>query len=83
MFGKCKICLEKDVRISELKEQISFLRSIAYPKPYSPLVTLEANRILDGANSEILEVDTSDNKDLQKEFEQAALEHDLILSGNY
>lgn len=32
MFGKCQICIEKDLRIKDLKDQIVSLQKLALPQ---------------------------------------------------
>lgn len=90
MFGKCKVCLEKDRRIADLHEQILHLRSLAIPQsnPYNePLVNREADATL-SASTEILTVPASQNKEVE-EYKKAQEEDDIIserdrlLSGTY
>lgn len=76
MFGTCKVCQEKDRRILDLQEQISTLRSMAFPSPmqiHVPQVQLEADKMLSGDD-----IETG-----IPGLEQEESERDRILSGNY
>jgi hypothetical protein len=77
----CKRCLEKDKRIEDLKQDITFLRSMLSPN-FSNALNLEANKILEGAGLPIIEMSepsepkTKENVSLQREAIS-------ILTGNY
>lgn len=77
---KCKACPEKDARIHELKQQIEFLKKLAYPQStIAPLIDLEANKVLDGAGVEQVILNdeaVKANEALEKEFMS-------IITGNY
>lgn len=82
MFFKCRVCLEKDKRITELKEHMIYLKALmpttsADPLPYA----LEAQKILDGSMSEIIDI-TPPSKDKLKEMNYIKLEESKMLSGD-
>lgn len=74
---KCKVCIEKDSRIKDLKENIQFLQNEISPRQQIPLINLEANNILNGAGLE--EPSPEEIEQLKREKE----ERDALLSGNY
>lgn len=84
MFGKCLVCIEKDKRILDLKEEISNLRSILNPPPRVAVhkFELEQDNLLSGGNTETImtpvdiEAEVKENLRLQKE-------QDSLLTGNY
>lgn len=84
MFGKCKVCEEKDKRILDLKEEIGNLRLTLNPPPRVATLRyeLEQDNILNGANGETItspvdiEAEAKENLRLQSE-------QDAILTGNY
>lgn len=72
---KCRICEEKDKRISDLLSQIEMLKSVAYPNLNKGKLTLEEeerDRLLSGSD-ELIEV-TED---------QLAQEASMLLMGSY
>lgn len=82
MFWNCKVCLEKDKRIVDLKSQIAHLQELvkqytntAYPKA----VEIEANQILSGANTFVESLGHEEQKQLSA-VERQAIE---LLTGNY
>lgn len=89
---KCKACVEKDKRISASEAEIAFLRTLVRPPvPVNARSTmpeqLEADAIMSGASEQII-IDEKSRffhplPKLTAEEENAALERDLILSGNY
>jgi hypothetical protein len=77
VFGRCKVCAEKDHRIFDLQEQIQNLRSLVYPagnQGVIPTVQIEANHILDGAQ-----------QDIEMTAEEARIDEEAnaLLTGNY
>lgn len=90
MFGKCKVCSEKDKRIADLQEQILHLRELCVPQsnPYNePLVSREADATL-SASTEMLTVPASQEKEVQEykkaqEEDEIISERDRLLSGTY
>jgi hypothetical protein len=75
----CQICLEKDNRITDLKQQIEFLKNQLAPNFQIPMINLEANNVLNGAGQDEPELTSEELLQLQKEKE----ERDALLSGNY
>lgn len=75
MFGKCKVCAEKDARIADLKAQIASLHNLLQPvrAPANPEVHHEANAVLNGVNEQI-------EPELSPEI---LAERDALLSGTY
>ena len=48
---QCKICLEKNKRIEDLKEQIELLKKLAFPNNNNAnAINVEANSIMHGSN---------------------------------
>lgn len=82
-FFRCLVCAEKDQRIEDLKNmldvQTELLRQALKKEDsyYSKAVTLQANRALDGANTETF--DLSDNEELMLAEKQAI----AMLNGTY
>lgn len=74
---KCKTCIEKESRIADLKEQISYFRSVLNPPPRISKYELEETVVMNGGGQE--EIDTTaeeiENSKIQKET-------DFIFSGN-
>lgn len=89
---KCKVCAEKDKRVAALEAEIVFLRTLVRPPvPVNARGTmpeqLEADAIMSGADEQII-IDEKSRffhplPKMTLEEENAALERDLILSGNY
>lgn len=76
---ECRLCLEKDNRIQDLKEQIMDLRALSFPQMgagHPTVVALEADAIL-SASDEMIPLVSQDEAD------ELGRERDRILSGNY
>lgn len=83
MFFKCKVCEEKDKRISELKDNIKYLQNMLNPQA-SNMVNVEANKMLDGSSLPVVEVElSSSSEDKIKEDEKILREANAILTGEY
>ena len=84
MWGKCKVCAEKDQRIADLK---SFIETLTPHDTGSviPLVTMEANKILSGDQdiSSLTDENALDLIDVERERAAVQSERDRLLSGNY
>ena len=81
---KCKVCLEKDLRIVELKEQIAYFKNILNPPPRINKYELQEDLIMDGGGQEIIPIeDAVVEKAKAIEAEEARREEDRILTGNY
>lgn len=80
---KCKVCLEKDKRISDLKEMLNHqnktLTGMISPT-YGQALTKEVNLALDGAGTEQLEMPSPEEL---KEISEIELQQIQMLSGNY
>lgn len=74
---KCKVCIEKEKRIDELKTQITYFKSVLNPPPRVQHYELEQDVVLNGGGQE--EVDTEAER---LENERIRREQDLIFSGN-
>lgn len=78
----CKVCLEKDRRLEDLKEQISYLRNILNPPKFIqqdiPQNDLQEDMILSGAGKEETELVSNDI-----ETAEILAERSAILSGTY
>lgn len=81
MFGKCKVCEQKELRIEELKAQIEFLKDMLQPSSTGTAVNLEANKILEGSSMPVLEI--PDNAEVNKQREDIERERVRIMTGNY
>lgn len=81
---RCRVCEEKDRRISDLKDEISHLRVTLNPPPRPAEIRyeMEADNLLSGGNTEKIktladiEAETAETARLQKE-------QDSLLTGNY
>lgn len=79
---KCKVCIEKDKRIQELKDQIAYLRTLAIPQN-SAFDTqsdiLDPNIILDAPSAA---ADPEIQKQQRSELERIAQEREAVLAGH-
>ena len=81
MFGACKSCSEKDLRIGDLKAEIAYLRELVRPEPLNhklPLIDLERDAIM-SASDEMIDVKT----DPTDEDDYIQREASALLSGTY
>ena len=76
MFN-CKICKEKELRITELKEQIAYFKSILNPPPRVNKYEIQEDMLMDGGSKE--EIDLAAEA---IEAENTRREADIIFSGN-
>lgn len=87
MFGACKVCLEKDKRIADLKEQIKALNLQLIPTPQTKYYEMEQDFALSGGGEETVRTPTSitaeDEKQRDERLALIQLEQDQILSGSY
>lgn len=82
MFGPCKVCAEKDLRIADLKKEIEFLKMLVSPTQSSlPVLSMEENIILGGAGTE--EIIPPITPEEFEKAERLERERDAVLSGNY
>lgn len=79
MFGKCKVCEEKDRRIVELKEQIAHLRLLVYPVN-DALAPVTDDVIPQEAQDKEIE---SFKEQQSEELDKVMRERDQLLSGQY
>lgn len=82
----CSLCKEKDSRISELKEQITYLRSVLNPPPRISTYEMESDHLMNGGGEQLdTPMSIEDEAKGQEELKQALiqLEQDQILSGTY
>lgn len=83
MFFKCRVCTEKDLRIEELKAQAAFLKSlIPQTTPDILPLNLEAQKILEGSLSHVVDLETLPSSDKLKELQRIQTEAAKILSGD-
>jgi hypothetical protein len=87
MFGKCKVCQEKEKRIHDLMDQITHLRKMVYPKASPgrlPLVHLEADKVM-SVSDEPTEITPSQYAELQElnGHDEVNAEAHRILTGTY
>jgi hypothetical protein len=81
MFGKCKCCEEKEKRIAELKEHLSYFKAVLHPeapsRKYRIETDMETDMVLEGGGKDQidLEAENLENERIQKE-------QDLIFSQN-
>lgn len=71
----CKVCAEKDHRLVDLKDEISYLRKLLQPPraAANPNVHQEANALLNGVSEQIQ----------PDESPEVLAERDALLSGTY
>lgn len=83
---QCKVCLEKDKRIADLKEQISQQRLLLNPPPRVNHYEMEQDFITNGATQEELAAPTPINSEAQRKlYDQMAaiqLEQEQMLAGD-
>lgn len=80
MFGPCKICLEKDKRIEDLKADNARLWALSNPNRLTvtvPSIHQEADRIMSGGH------DSQSVPEADPETQAIIDEANRILSGNY
>lgn len=85
MFGKCRVCAEKDKRIVSLEEQVTFLRGLVHPavdNSFIPQANSEANEILDNTTAPPVRIESYADAVVLLSVEEA-IERDQLLSGNY
>ncbi len=77
----CKVCKEKETRITELKEQLQYFKELLHPSPRSRTYQLaddmSQDMVLEGGGKEEidLEAEVLENQRIQRE-------QDVIFSGN-
>lgn len=85
MFGPCKVCLEKDKRIADLKEQITSLNLQLIPTPLTKHYELEQDYVMEGGGEAIgytpVSISAEDQKTKDEQAALIQLEHDQMLSG--
>lgn len=81
---KCRVCQEKDLRITELKEQIQFLKNQLNPPPKVQHYELQQDLLLEGgANEEVTPEQEIDDKAEEVLNDILAREQDVLFTGNY
>lgn len=85
MFGKCKVCQEREQRISDLKSEIEYLRRLALPQNNAkiPLIELEANAMLNGTEEQIVIRSPNDENPGEPSQAEIDAEAQRILAGTY
>lgn len=82
----CKVCLEKDKRIADLKETILHQRQILNPPPRVNRYEIEEDFLMNGGNAEELPQPNTINAEAQAKIDemQAAvqLEREMMLGGD-
>lgn len=81
MFGRCKICTEKDLRIATLEAQVHLLTTLVAPPASAsriPILQVESDAILSGRDEAI-----DPTPDQQRELERIESEANRIFSGTY
>lgn len=71
MFN-CKRCIEKELRIKDLKEQISYLRLQLNPPPRINKYELEETVVMNGGGQQVvtqedIEAENTENERIQRE----------------
>lgn len=80
MFGKCKVCLEKDQRIADLKARVAFLEGYISPvKHVEPLIEHLSTQAGTQPVIDITDIEPIQNPNSERDAAEA-LE---ILSGSY
>jgi len=84
MFGPCKVCAEKERRVSTLESEVTFLRTLVF-KPVNnertPFSNFEANGLMDGNDQEILMESRETSRERLTDEELA--ERESILGASY
>jgi hypothetical protein len=85
MFGPCKICIEKEQRIAELKEQVSYFKTVLHPEPTMKKYEMETDFVMDGGGREQLATPISQEAQakIDEQIQAIQEEQDKILSGTY
>lgn len=81
---RCRVCAEKDKRISSLEDQVAFLRDLTRPKVNNHIIpdnNLEANGVLDALDRPI-EIETY-AEETQRLSEEELRERAALLGGSY
>lgn len=82
IFGKCQVCLEKDNRIADLKEQLEFFKGMLAPKVpehrFIPATDAQEDMLLSGSVQEELTLPQD-----EIESEEVLQERERMLSGSY
>lgn len=80
MAWACKVCIEKDKRISDLQAHLQDLRQLTLPKNplTSHFVNVEANAIIDGRD-EVMPL----TEEEAREMEDTQREADRLFAGTY
>ncbi len=78
---KCKVCAEKELRISELKEQVNYFKRLLNPPPRIQKFELETDEILNGGGRET-QPTLADEEAERIENERLQRESDFIFSTN-
>ncbi len=78
---ECKICKEKEIRISELKDQIKYFKELLHPTPsirsYQLADDISQEMVLDGGGKEEVDFEAE-----ALENDRIRREQDVIFSGN-
>ena len=81
---KCKVCLEKDKRIIDLKAQnhelMSMVKKLTLPAQFATS-NIEANAIMDGTQDQLMVVE--DNSESEAERLEIAREAHAMLTASY
>lgn len=80
---KCRVCIEKDLRIKDLKDQIADLKNQLNPPPRVQHYELQQDMLLNGGNEEeIVMENPADALSEQIANDLIVREQDMIFSGN-
>jgi len=85
MLFRCRVCAEKDQRISDLKEQVAFLKSqlvVSNDPEHAPIGQYEADGIL-SAQQHVIEVPTPEQFSEDRQAEAERSERERLLAGTY
>ncbi len=84
MFGKCKVCAEKDNLAARLADEVAFLRGLVHPpvnNSHIAVNNVEANGLLDGEQNQItIETHAAATLGLS---EAEIAEREALLGGTY
>lgn len=81
MFGKCRVCSEKERHIQALREQIEVLRSLALPSPIPGPDPFDGAPVANTTLMPAEEVAQAYAADSERKAREVELERDRLLSG--
>lgn len=81
MFGKCKVCEEKEKRISSLESEIQFLRNLTHRPVNNAVIPASDSELNDIFNQN--QLPSTHLQDLELLTDEELREREALLTGNY